>query len=165
MVDNQKNKEKAKTNVMWVCPSCGKTVHIRRKYCVCHTDLGRAKVRVSEEPPEIKQCNFEAEGLHCGDCPEDCMYCASFGFPRTNNAGFGGKDCRYKSDKARCYCCQAQVKLAIKLGEVNFSEIIGGVLEKKEGAENLYFKAAGFIHDEMVKPVLARINRERERAG
>jgi predicted CopG family antitoxin len=91
------------------------------------------------------------------------MWCPSFGLAHTNNSGFGGKDCRHIIGIARCYCCQAQVKLALKTGEVNFAELIRGFLEKKEGAADVYAKAAGFIHDEMVKPVLARIHRERER--
>ncbi|MDR3173382.1 MAG: hypothetical protein LBU19_03950 [Treponema sp.] len=158
--------EAKKAHAVLVCPSCGKTAHISRKYCGCHADLSRAKAAMSEEPPEAGPCNFETEGLHCGDCPEGCRRCASFGHPQTNGAGFGGEDCRHNAGTARCGCCQAQVKIAIKLGKTDFTELIKGLLEKRApgSPENIYGEIAGFIRSGMVKPVLARINREREKA-
>jgi hypothetical protein len=121
---------------------------------------------MSEDPPEINPCNFETEDLHCGDCPENCKYCASFGIAQTNRAGFGGKECRHKTtETARCYCCQIQVKLALKIGGKKFSELVKWFLERKDEEENVCVRTAVYIHDEMVKPVLARIDREREQAG
>jgi hypothetical protein len=159
-------KQAKKLNTMWVCPNCGKTLHIKRRYCNCHASLDRAKVRISEELPEIGPCNFESSGLNCNDCPENCMWCASFGFPETDNQGFGGKDCRNNKGTTRCFCCQAQVKLALKIAAVDFSELLREALTKKEsGAENVFYKTADFINSEMCKPVLARIQQAREKAG
>lgn len=151
----------AETRPLRVCPSCGKTAHIGRKYCDCHADLRRAGVIQSAALPEVGPCNFEAPGLHCGDCPENCMYCASFGQPKTNNAGFGGKACRHRAGTARCYCCRSQTDLAEKLGGVYFSAIIGEIRARNEGSENLFAKAASIMREEIAKPILARINQRR----
>jgi hypothetical protein len=169
--DEEKRAAAKQTHTSWACPRCGKTVHISRKYCNCHAKLGGNSVTVSEKLPEIGPCNFETDDLNCNDCPENCMYCASFGLPETNKAGFGGKGCQHNMRTARCYCCQAQVKISIKLSSVAFSEIIREAIEKRKADEkanevkNVCLRAADIIFDEMTEPVTARINRARERAG
>jgi hypothetical protein len=168
--DKKMSVDEDKTNAgqvysAWVCPDCGKTVHLKRRYCNCHADLSRAKVMVSKEPPEIGPCNFESDSLNCNDCPEDCMWCASFGLPAINNDGFGGNDCLYKKKTVRCFCCQSQVKLSLEIDSVDLSELLRGVLAKKEsGAANVYYKMADFIKAKMERPVLARIQQAREKA-
>jgi hypothetical protein len=173
---------KIKTYLMHICPACGKTVDMSRRYCNCHASLIRATTTVSVNSPEVKPCNFESPGLNCSDCPEDCMYCASFGEPATNSAGYGGKDCRHKTTgKSKCYCCQSQVDLALGFGGVNFTTLFSEILAErrskrnsgvdldvaKEEAEekNIYLEAADVMRHEMEKPVLNRINRKWERAG
>jgi hypothetical protein len=145
---------------VWVCPKCGKTAHIDRSYCDCHAGLTHAKVRITEDPPDVDRCNFESNGLTCADCPETCKWCASFGVGITNSEGFGGRDCLYYSPSSvRCCCCQAQVKLAVEIGKIHFGELMG-----KMNAENFY-KMANFIGEQMKAPVLARINAQELRAG
>jgi hypothetical protein len=147
---------------VWVCPNCGKTVHISRSYCDCHADIAQAKARITEKAPEVDKCNFETAGLTCNDCPEPCNWCFSFGVNKTNNTGFGGADCRYRKNDARCYCCQAQVKLAAKLSTDDFWKLMNG-----SGGMNStkFYAMADFIRTEMEKPVLARIQHAREEAG
>ncbi|MDR1315371.1 MAG: hypothetical protein LBK13_00745 [Spirochaetales bacterium] len=170
--DEEKKEAAKQTRFMLVCPSCGKTVDMKRRYCDCHADLCNANATASANPPEVGRCNFESPNLTCNDCPEDCMYCASFGEPETNRAGFGGQDCRHKkTGTARCNCCQFQVKIGIKLGSVNFLEFVSGVLEKRRAAgkaeegKNPWLEAADIIRGYMENPILNRISRERERAG
>jgi hypothetical protein len=123
-------------------------------------------VRITEEPPEIDRCNFETVGLTCADCPETCDWCASFGVDHTNSQGFGGKDCLRRKNTAHCYCCQAQVKLAAELGQINFGELLRKAVSDKHFPEdNHFYKAGDFIAAEMKKPILARINQAQERAG
>jgi hypothetical protein len=143
-----------------VCPNCGKTIHTSRMYCDCHANLRQAKMRITGEPPEIDRCNFETAGLTCADCPETCDWCASYGFDHTNSQGFGGKDCMYRRNTARCHCCQTQVKLAVKIGTFNFGEIFRNVTAGKH-----FYEVSEVIADEMKKPILARINQAQERAG
>jgi hypothetical protein len=158
MMQNKAAAGEKKTYSMWVCPNCGKTVHLDRVYCDCRADLLQACISTSENTPEIDHCNFETANLSCADCPEDCAWCASFGEPRTKKNGFGGKNCRYRSDISRCYCCQAQVKLANKITEeMNFS----GLLTTAE----MMRKMADYIRTKREEPVLARIRQNRERAG
>jgi hypothetical protein len=168
--DGKKRDEGKKTHLTLVCPSCGKTAHIDRKYCDCHADLRHAAVTTSLDPPDVGPCNFEAPGLHCGDCPEACMYCASFGLPQTNGSGYGGKDCRHNLGIAKCHCCQSQITIAINLRSVSLSKIISEVrkekeVAEKEEAENLFARAASVIYDEITKPILFRISQKRVRAG
>jgi hypothetical protein len=158
--------------LMNICPSCGKTVDLSRRYCNCHADIRQAATTASYNRPDIGPCNFESPGLTCNDCPEDCMYCSSFGEPKINSAGYGGKDCRHKiTGTAKCYCCQAQVGVAIKLDPVNFLKLAREVLQKRreegkaEEGKNVFLQAADVIREEMEKPILARINQYRERAG
>jgi predicted CopG family antitoxin len=169
MMDDGKGKtQAAQPKPVWVCPSCKKTVHISRRYCNCHTGLIHADIKESADRPAIGPCNFETEGLNCGDCPEDCMYCFGFGLPKTNKFGFGGTDCRHNNGTTRCYCCQAQVKVAIKLSETSFSEIVRDVTEKRRAArdageeagevKNRCFEIADTIRDMMTERVQARIN-------
>jgi hypothetical protein len=180
MVDDRKDKtlaeQAAKQSVflMWICPSCGKTVDMSRRYCNCHADVRHAKITASANLPEIGPCNFETERLNCNDCPEDCMYCASFGEPETNSDGYGGKDCRHRFGSAKCYCCQAQIDLALALrDEMNVSQLVQDVLERRKaagkpedaGGKNIWLEAADVIRDQMEEPVLNRINQYRERAG
>jgi hypothetical protein len=177
--------EPGKTYSLWVCPSCGKTTHLSRKYCDCHADLCHASGKTDSKLPEVGPYNFEVPGLHCGDCPEACMYCASFGESQMNSAGFGSKDCRHKTIvTAQCYCCQSQIKLAAEFTAVNFMELIGEILaqrrakaaedknqgeteeeEETEEEKNVFFKAADFIRDAMAKPVLDRIRQAEDWTG
>ena len=36
--------EEPRTNIMWACPSCGKTAHISRRHCDCRAVLRGAAV-------------------------------------------------------------------------------------------------------------------------
>jgi hypothetical protein len=163
-----KKQEAPKTYFVSVCNSCGKTAHISRRFCSCGAELGNAKSFNSSRPPDNGPCNFETRGLSCNDCPEDCLPCAGHGIPQTDFSGFGGKGCRYRVGSARCYCCQQQVEIAIKLGTVEFSEIISEVMAKRRadggtsGKKNIFLEAADVIREEMTKPVLARIQRYEE---
>jgi hypothetical protein len=166
----QKNADAAavKQHFMSVCPSCGKTVHISRNYCNCHARLYRQTVILSEKQPDIGPCNFESPGLTCNDCPENCKWCASFGSSGMNNQGFGGKDCRYNDGSVRCFCCQAQVKIATDLGKADFSGLFTEAMKKQkpegEGGKNILHQSSDFISEEMKKPVLNRINHYKEQA-
>jgi hypothetical protein len=163
-VDDEKKAVKPRT--VWVCPGCGSTVHADRRCCDCHTDLSGATARLTEKPAEIDRCNFETPGLNCGDCPENCGWCASYGSPATNSRGFGGKDCRGYSGTARCYCCRYQVKLALKIAEEGFFRIMGDAAIKKDDVTANPLKTlANVIRVEMEKPVLARINHAMGKAG
>jgi hypothetical protein len=100
------------------------------------------------------------------------MCCASFGEPEINSAGFGGKDCRHKTTgKAKCYCCQEQIDIALNLKTVNFSKLAREVMEKQraegkaEDEKNVFLQAADIINDEMTKPIRNRINMRREQVG
>jgi hypothetical protein len=99
------------------------------------------------------------------------MYCPSFGEPGTNGAGYGGKECQHNSGRAKCYCCQAQVDVALKLDPVNFLKLAREVLQeqreegKAEEEKNVFLQAADVIRYEMTKPVLKRISRRLEQAG
>ena len=157
-----------KPGIVRVCPSCGRTAHPDRKYCDCHADLRNAGAMVSAKPPEVGPCNFEAPGLHCGDCPEDCLYCASFGEPRRNKAGFGGEECRHRTaGSKRCSCCLWQVKLALQISRSDFSGTFKAQSRdadsRQERAPNLFFHAASMIYDDMTRQVLARIEQAQER--
>jgi hypothetical protein len=163
MIENNLKKAVKQRYFVQVCPNCGKTVHEKRRFCDCHMSLNRAKVRISEEPPEIGDCNFECEGLTCNDCPETCKVCAGFGFAISNIAGFGGKDCLYKSKMARCSCCQEQIEIVLDIEKEKFSDLSRSAAIK--AGENVYFKMAELIRREMSKPVLDRINRQLEKAG
>jgi hypothetical protein len=143
-----------------VCPNCGKTVHTSRMYCNCHANLRQAKVRITEEPPEIDRCNFEAVGLTCADCPETCDWCASFGVDHENSQGFGGIDCLYRKNNARCHCCQEQVKFAVELGQINFGELF-----RNATGGNYFYKSGDYIAAKIKEPILARINQAQEKAG
>jgi hypothetical protein len=151
--------ERKKQHTVWVCPKCGKTVHADRRYCDCHADLSCATARLTKNLPEIGPCNFETSGLNCNDCPEDCAWCASFGDPTTNKRGFGGKDCQHNAGTARCYCCQAQVKLGLEIGESSLSEIMGKITSE---TQITFADVAEFIQEKREKPILARIRRKRE---
>ena len=136
-----------------------------RKYCDCHADLRRASVARSAALPAVGPCNFESPGLHCGDCPADCMYCASFAEPETNEAGFGGKECRHRTaGTERCSCCQNQVKLAERLQGLKFTAMMAETRKEKKELEaaNLFTAAAAVVYGEMTQQILARINREQE---
>jgi hypothetical protein len=176
MVDKEKGKTLAeqageqKKLLMYICPLCGKTVDMSRRYCNCHANLREATVMESADLLEVKPCNFESPGLNCSDCPEDCMYCASFGEPETNRAGFGGQDCRHKiTGKAKCYCCKSQAELALNLGTVSFSQLAREVMEKRraegkaEEGKNVFLKAAEIIREQMEKPILDQIKQKWER--
>lgn len=168
-MNDRKSEGAKKTAVVWVCPSCGRTAHIDRKYCVCHASLSHAAANTLAEPPEVGPCNFEVPGLCCGDCPEDCMYCASFGLPQTNGAGYGGKDCRHRMGIAKCYCCQSQITIAEKLRTLDFYAIIAEIRRERQdaekgAAENLYSQAASIVLGQITNPVLNRI-KQRELAG
>jgi hypothetical protein len=156
--DNKSNAKQSFT--VSVCPNCGKTVHGSRMYCDCHANLSQAKVRITEEPPEIDRCNFETAGLTCADCPETCDWCASFGVDHENSQGFGGIDCLRRKNDARCHCCRAQAKISTELGQFNLAEL----LKKATNAEQFY-KTGDTIAAEMKAPILARINQALERAG
>jgi hypothetical protein len=102
------------------------------------------------------------------------MYCASFGDPVTNNAGYGGKDCQHRFGSAKCYCCQAQIDLGIDFRDnVNFSQLARDVLERRraEGKPenaaggNVFLEAANIIRELREEPVLNRIKQKWERAG
>jgi hypothetical protein len=151
--------EPEKQYTVLVCPNCGKTVHVRRKYCACHTLLTSAPVKMSEDPPEVKACNFETRSLTCDDCPEFCKWCAGFGALKPNRQGFGGYECLHKEEWARCYCCQAQVKIVLKIVDTDFS----GFIIKTES--NVFYELADFVSSRIEKPVSARINRERDKAA
>jgi hypothetical protein len=88
------------------------------------------------------------------------MWCASFGFPETNDKGFGGKDCRHKTGTPRCSCCRAQVKLALEIGRVDFMKLIREASREFENPGNVYRNTDGFIRSEIEKPVLARIQQK-----
>jgi hypothetical protein len=154
-----------KTQPAWLCPACGKTAHVSRRFCRCGEALNHAAAAHIAGPPDIGPCNFEIPGLSCDDCPEDCLPCAGYGIPEAAFSGFGGKNCRSHAGTPRCYCCQAQIKIAINLRKQNISEIIGGVLAKrKSGKEtgegkNVFLVAAEIILEETAKPVRARIER------
>jgi hypothetical protein len=96
------------------CPSCGASVHIDRAYCACHTNVTWLSFGPSALPPEVDECNIDESGFTCNDCEnvKNCKVCASFGRNAKNPQGFGGKDCVYKSETARCICCQAEIKKA-----------------------------------------------------
>jgi hypothetical protein len=155
------------THTMWVCPQCEKTVHISRQYCRCHKNLARARAAISEKPPDIGPCNFETAKLNCGDCPsgEDCKWCPSFGYPKTNGEGFGGQDCRYRTGKTQCYCCQDQIKLSLTIGKAGISDVIRNIVSKEHGKGSVYQAMSDHIHAEMEKLVFDRINHEQEKAG
>jgi hypothetical protein len=159
MIDDNDEKKTERLYDMWVCPNCGRTVHISRSYCDCHADITSAMVKQSKTPPEIGPCNFETSRLCCNDCPETCKWCPSFASPEPNKKGFGGKDCRHSGSSARCYCCQAQVKIGISLGKAGISKTMGNMTSK-----SLHIMA-GIIQEKVEEMVLARINREREKAG
>jgi hypothetical protein len=177
MVGEKKDKAPAQqARLMYICPQCGKTVDMSRRYCDCHADVRQASVTASTNLPEVKPCNFESPGLNCGDCPEDCMYCPSFGEPQKNSTGFGGKDCKYfMTGKAKCYCCQAQVKILTdwRANKVSFSRLVRGVLEGRRakgepedaGGKNIWLEAADVIRNQMEKPVLDRIQQKLDQAG
>jgi hypothetical protein len=160
---------------MWICPQCGKTVDMSRRYCNCHAWLGRATTTASADLPEVKPCNFETKGLNCSDCPKDCLYCASFGEPAINSDGYGGKDCQHRFGSAKCYCCQAQIEIDIswKTHNIDFSQLTRKVLEgrRAEGkpedlaGKNIFLEAADVIRAQMEEPVLNRIKQKWERAG
>jgi hypothetical protein len=159
-----------KPGIVRVCPSCGKTAHLDRKYCDCHADLRNAGATYSAKLPEVGPCNFEAPGLHCGDCPEreGCRYCASFGEPRLNKDGFGGEECRHRTaGSKRCSCCLWQVKLALQIRRADFSGTFKAQSRdadnRLERAPNLFFHAASKIYDDMTRQVLARIEQAQER--
>jgi hypothetical protein len=161
----QNETEKAKRlNSMWVCSKCGKTVHIGRKFCNCHNFLSGSEVLMSENSPEIDICNFETDRLTCADCPEICTWCASFGVIHTNERGFGGRDCRHRNNDARCFCCQAQVEIGLGINEINFGDFVSRDAENT-GKKSLMKELADVIQARMEKPVLARINGKREKAG
>jgi hypothetical protein len=153
-------------HAVWVCPRCGKTVHTSREYCNCHKSLLRASATVSERP-DIGPCNFETANLNCNDCPagQDCKWCPSFGYPKTNGEGFGGLDCRYRTGKTQCYCCRDQIKLALEIDNDNIADMIKSIVSKEPGKGSVYLDLANHIHAEMEKPVLARINNNQEKAG
>jgi hypothetical protein len=156
-VIGENGEKKAVTlHTVWVCPGCGKTVHAGRRYCDCHADLASARARLTEKPPESGPLNFETSRISCDDCPENCAWCAGFGDLVTNKRGFGGKDCRHNNGAARCYCCQAQVKIGLIINEKSIFEIMGTIT-----TETLK-TMADVIQDEMEKPVLARIRHRRE---
>jgi hypothetical protein len=163
--ENREETKKQPTYTTWVCPHCGKTVHIGRKFCNCHTSLSRAKVRISKEQPEIGPCNFETSGLNCNDCPEDCKLCPSFGLPETNIKGFGGEGCTYRANTTRCSCCQFQVKLAIKIPIADFTKLVRKVVAKQGKQEDVFLTIADQVREELERFVLARINQEREMVG
>jgi hypothetical protein len=175
MMGEKKDKAPAKqARLMHICPACGKTVDMSRRYCDCHASLNRAATTVSAEPPEVKPTNFETEGLNCGDCPESCLYCASFGEPAINSDGYGGKDCKHWFGSAKCHCCQAQVDLAIAMRDkVNLSQLVRSVLESRRAAgkaedlagKNIFLEAADVIREQMEAPVLNRIKQRQEQAG
>jgi hypothetical protein len=139
-----------KSYPMWVCPGCGKTVHIDRQYCDCHTRLDQAAIRMAEEPPEYDRCNFEMADLTCADCPENCEWCPGFGTRETNSAGFGGKDCLHRNTlSARCSCC---------LDQVTISDELKGI--KLMGSRFKNFKdMTDYIRSTMKKPILDRIRK------
>jgi hypothetical protein len=143
-----------------VCPNCGKTVHKSRMYCDCHANLNQAKVRITEEPPEIDRCNFETAGLTCADCPETCDWCASYGVDHANSEGFGGIGCRHRKNDARCHCCQAQAEISTKLGQFNLGELLRKATNVKH-----FYEVGDVIAAEMKAPILARINQAVEKAG
>jgi hypothetical protein len=180
MVDDRNDKTLAKqaaaqpVRTMWICPQCGKTVDMSRRYCNCHTDVRQATTTNSANRPEVGPCNFETKGLNCSDCPEDCLYCASFGEPAINSDGYGGKECRHRFGSAKCNCCQAQIDLAINLRDnVNVSQLTMEILARRRaagkpedaGGKNIWLEAADVIRAQMEEPVLKRINQYRERAG
>jgi hypothetical protein len=148
--ENFTPEEPVKTAV-WVCPACGKTVHLSRSYCDCHAGLFRAKALLSESSPQIGRCNHESSRVNCNDCPENCDWCASFGRPEKNPRGFGGKTCAYRSKTARCNCCQEEIKLDVYLQQTNLQEIIKPVSLKTLKA------MSAVIQEALDKPVLARI--------
>jgi hypothetical protein len=162
LIGEDDGKKAVRLNTVWVCPKCGATVHADRRYCDCHADLSGAAARLTKDPPDIGRCNFETSGLNCGDCPEDCAWCASFGEPVTNRQGFGGKDCRHNAGTARCYCCQYQVKISLRIGESG----LGGIMKIITSEKGVTFAdAAEYIQAEMEKPVLARISHRMGKAG
>ena len=167
MAVEKKEREGPATSLVRVCPSCNKKAHISRRYCDCHADLRDAGVALSADPPEIAPCNFEAPGLCCGDCPADCAYCASFAETKMNSAGFGGEKCRHRNTgTARCYCCQFQVKLSERLRGLAFTEMMDELRKEKPALEtaNLFTRSAAAIYGMMTQHILARIQREEERA-
>jgi hypothetical protein len=174
--DGEKKEAAKQARLMWVCPACKKTVDMSRRYCNCHADLREAATIASVNSPEVGPCNFEAPGLTCYDCPEDCMYCPSFDSPVTNSAGFGGQNCRHnKTGTAKCCCCQAQIKIGIdwQAHNISFSRLAMKVMEGRRAngqaenlaGKNIWFEAADFISEEMKKPVLNRIKQRLDRAG
>jgi hypothetical protein len=152
--------------MMWICPSCGKTVSELRRYCDCHADLLRAKTMLSVDRPQVKSCNFETKGLCCADCPGECEYCFGFGLLKPNRLGFGGPNCRQGCGTTRRYCCQRQAKMAANLAGGELARIIVAIQEANGKAEsgeaeteNLFLQAASVIHDGITAPILARIQR------
>lgn len=166
MEAKKSGEEAKKLNSVWICSKCGKTVHIGRRFCVCHNFLSGSKVLMSENSPEIDNCNFETDRVTCNDCPEICDWCASFGKIKTNELGFGGLDCRYRKQDARCFCCQAQVKLGLRIcNEIDLNDFIALAAKKEPGKEGVMGSLSDFIQTETEKPVWARINQKREQAG
>jgi hypothetical protein len=160
--DEEAGGEAKKQYTYWVCPQCGKTADMRRHYCSCHADLSRSKgVAMSSKPPDVTPCNFETPRIICNDCPENCEWCPSFGDLQTGKKGFGGKDCRGRGTTTRCLCCQTQIKIGL---DINSTVDLGKIIEN-QGLGNSMGKLAELMWAEMEKPVLARINQMRERAG
>jgi hypothetical protein len=163
----QDKDDKPREKAAWVCPQCGKTVHLTRRYCNCRADLRGARVRLSAAPPEVGPCNFESPNITCNDCLIPCAWCAGFGVMETNGNGFGGKGCQHKNTDARCYCCQSQVEIIGKLtAEVNIAQY----MHPKTGEEPPEFlammsSASELALTKMEEPVLARIKHLYEKAG
>jgi hypothetical protein len=163
---NDGNREGPIIYTVWICPRCGKTAHLDRKYCNCHERLNRATTSKSAKPPQVGPCNFEVAGLNCNDCPETCMRCHSFGSSETNSDGFGGEGCRHKDSSPLCHCCRSQAKIMTNFARVNFTGLIKELRQdQKMESANMFLEIADFVREEISKPALSRIQRAMERAG
>lgn len=138
-----------------ICPGCGKTVHLKRAFCDCHTPMSWADTAHDDVPPEIKPCNIETSTLVCADCPENCKWCAGHGLPWPNKKGFGGLECKWRSNSTLCNCCYSQ----IKIGEVFRKESIVSILDNSKNAN--YQNIAAFIRERMELPIRERITMRR----
>ena len=104
----------------WICTKCKSRVHPERRYCACHTDVygGTLYYSVSDEPPKmLGRVNLALPYFTYNDCKnyKDCDYCASFGVINKNPYGFGGLDCGYRTDSARCRCCKTQIECFLEI--------------------------------------------------
>jgi hypothetical protein len=156
---------------VWVCPQCGKTVDQRRRYCSCRAYLAGASVKISEKPPEVGPCNFETSRVTCNDCYENCNRCYRFGSTEKDKNGFGGKECDHNTNRgAKCFCCQAQINIALRVkAELDFEKLILAKTEHNDGESPCFANCAkamaNLIQAGMENPVLNRINQNRQKAG